>query len=132
MKIMHFITLDQGSGPVSLVQIDLPDRQCMLRIVHNARFDRVKEIDPVKAREAVDASTDLGVATTKVQREREHMITQEVLRWAAQHGCTSQGMRWGRDGEGVLFKTEADAVAWDNANGAEAVMDAPRRRRIVG
>ena len=131
MKITHFITIDQGSGPVSLVEFRTDDGTQMIRVTHRARFDKVKEVDPVAARAAVDSAHNLGNATTKVPAEHARTLTQEVLRWASANGCGSQALRWGEDGGAILFRNEAEAVAWDEGN-REAVADAvPKRRKMI-
>lgn len=132
MKFQHYITFDRGGGPVTFVQVSSDDGIHMIRITHNARFDQVKEVDPITTRNAVEAAQDLGDATTKVKPELAQRITQEMLRWASSHGCTSQGMRWGSDGVAILFRTEADAVAWTNGQVADTPEVENRRRRIMG
>ena len=131
MRITHFITIDQGSGPVSLVEFRTDEGTHMIRVTHRARFDKVKEVDPAAARAAVDGAQNLGEATTKVPAEHARTLTQEVLRWASQHGCASQALRWGGDGGAILFRNEAEACAWDEGN-REGVADAvPRRRKMI-
>lgn len=132
MKMQHYITFDRGGGPISLVEAYLEDGVHMVRITHNARYDQVKEVDPVATRQAIDSAADLGDATTKVKPELSHKISQEMLRWASAHGCTSQGMRWGQDGAAILFRTEADAVTWSSTAAPDVAEPSPRRRRIVG
>lgn len=135
MKITHVMTFDQGPGPTSLVELQTDDSLHMLRIVHNARFDKVKEVDPGATRRALDAATNLGDATTKVRPELAQGITQETLRFASTLGCTSQAMRWGEDGGGILFRSEVDAQAWSalQTNDAkQAAVEPVRRRMILG
>ena len=135
MRITHVMTFDQGSGPTSLVEIQTDDSLHMLRIVHNARFDKVKEVDPAATRRAIDAAANLGDATTKVRPDLAQQIAQETLRFASTHGCTSQAMRWGEDGSGLLFRSEVDAVAWSDLQKEKNPQSAPepvRRRMIMG
>lgn len=131
MKITHYITIDQGSGPVSLVEFRTEDGTRMIRVTHRARFDKVKEVDPVAARAAVDQASNLGNATTKVPAEHAKALTQEVLRWASAEGCTSQALRWGADGVAILFRSETDAIAWDDGNRETMAEAVPRRRRMI-
>lgn len=131
MKISHYITIDNGSGPVSFVDVERDDGQTtMLRVTHNARFDRIKEVDATTTRQAVDASTDLGSATTRVDPENAYKLSQEVLRWASQHGCTDQAMRWPEGGPAVGFRNEVEATAWDDSNYIAPVTK--RRKMILG
>lgn len=133
MKIQHYLTFDRGGGPVSLVEFHLEDGVHMIRITHNARFDRVKEVDPIATREAVDNVDSLGEATTKVTPEHSAKITQETLAWASRHGCSSQGLRWGLDGSAILFRTEADAAAWSESSAQSGEgPQATGRRWIMG
>lgn len=134
MKIVHYITLDRGSGPVSLVEITAPDgATAMLRVIHNAKFDKVTEVDAVATRRSVDAASDLGNASTKVPHELGERLAQEVLRWVLGNGGKSHALRWGEDGLALLFGTEADASAWDESNQQDMTLAEPRRRqRIVG
>jgi hypothetical protein len=46
-------------------------------------------------------------------------------------GCTSQGLRWGADGCAILFRNEAEAVAWDQGNAETTVEPQPRRRKMI-
>lgn len=131
MKITHYITFDQGSGPVSLVEFQGDEGVKMIRVTHKARFDKVKEVDPAAARAAVDGAVNLGEATTKVPSDHARTLTQEVLRWASQMGCASQGLRWGADGCAILFRNEAEAVAWDVGNDESTVDVQPRRRKMI-
>jgi hypothetical protein len=131
MRITHYITFDKGSGPVSLVEFQGDAGIQMIRVTHRAKFDRVKEVDPGAARAAVDGAANLGEATTKVPAAHAKTLTQEVLRWASQMGCTSQGLRWGADGCAILFRNEAEAVAWDQGNAETTVEPQPRRRKMI-
>lgn len=131
MKLRHYITFDRGAGPVTFIEMQNNDRLAMLRITHNAVFDRVKEVDPVTTREAINGATDLGNATTKVIYERADVITRETLNWAVQNGCDSVALRWGEDGEAIHFRKEEDAIAWDGGD-QDLATPAPKRRRVFG
>lgn len=131
MKIRHYITIDRGSGPVSFIEMEKDGVTRMLRITHDARFDRSKEVDAVATRQALSASTDLGEATTKISERIGVSLTAEVLAWCMQCGDRHASMRWDADGTGVLFQSDADAAQWD-ASTDRPVAEPPKRRRIVG
>lgn len=131
MNVRHYITIDRGTGPVSFVRVEKEGVTTMLRITHNARFDRVKEVDPIATAEAVAASTDLGSATTKVGCQVKESMTAEVLAWCARNGSRQAALRWDEDGSALFFESDAVAAAWDQSDDRPAV-DAPRRRRLMG
>lgn len=128
MKIRHYITIDKGAGPVSFVEITTDAATSMLRITHNARFDKVREVDPVGTREAIDGSSDLGTVSTRVDPSFSERLGQEVLRWASAKGCQNQALRWPDNADAIQFRHEADAIAWDAGH---RQVEAPKRRRMI-
>lgn len=130
MKIKHVITFDRGTGPVTLVELG-EDPVRMFRIVHNARFDRFKEVDLEQTRSHLASVEDIGQASTKLDKENSAIVSQEVLRWINSNGVASQAMRWTDQGEGVLFRNEEDAIAWEILN-IEPEQTVTKRRRIMG
>jgi hypothetical protein len=131
MKIRHHITIDRGSGPVSFVEMEKDGVTRMLRIMHEARFDKAKEVDTVATREALSASADLGQATTKISDRISVSLTAEVLAWCMRNGDRHPSMRWDGDGTGILFESDAAAAEWD-ASSDRPLVEPPKRRRIVG
>lgn len=134
MKIKHYITIDLGSGPVSFVELDEGAKGRMLRITHDAKFDKVVEVDADRTRAAVDGRADLGSASTRVRREHAHVLSQEVLRWIGRTSQGTQALRWKPDGEAVPFLTEEEACEWQEARDAltsAGAAPAPARRRVM-
>lgn len=131
MKIRHYLTLDTGGGPVSLVSIEVDRRERMIRITHEARFGRVMEVDPEQARAAVTASADLGMASTAVPSEHSAEIARETLAFVAGIGCRDQALRWGEGGQALLFANEEAAASWDSHHDQEHGALVRRRRRVM-
>lgn len=103
----------------------------MIRITHDARFNRVVEVPAAEARSAVATSTDLGMASTTVPADSAALISKEALAYASTLGCRNQALRWGEGGQAILFATEDEAKSWDSHHDEEHGALTRRRRRVM-
>ena len=131
MKITHYITFNTGSGPISLVSFHMAGGEKMIRITHDARYDRVIEVSAAQAREAVAKSPDLGMASTAVPAEHAAAIARDTLGFAASLGCREQALRWGEGGQALLFENEDAARGWDSHHDEEHGALTRRRARVM-
>lgn len=131
MKIRHYLTFDNGGGQTSLVSITTDNEEVMIRIMHQARFGAVCDVDPAAARAAVAQTQDLGDATTGVRPELAERLSSETLTRAASMGCRDQVLRWGKDGDGVLFADATAAQSWGQINDTDHGALTKRRRRVM-
>lgn len=131
MKITHYLTLDTGGGPTTLVSIHADGTERMIRITHQARFGRVVEVDPGEVRAAVARSPDLGMASTAVPHEHSAQIARDTLAYVSGLGCKDQALRWGEGGQALLFASEEAAASWDAHHDEEHGALTRRRRRVM-
>lgn len=139
MKITHYLTIDRGTGPVILVNIEPGEGEpeVMLRITHKAIYKRTVEVD-ADAMRAQLASVRMRTSEQALAADLQPVVGEEVAKWLTARNRRIRTMRW-KDGiHGVVINTEAEELAYDAemlklATPAEAGADAkPRRRMMMG
>ena len=132
MKITHFMTLDVGTGPVSLIEMLTSESLDMLRIVHRAPFDAVKTVDPASTRDHVAGIRGARLMSASVLEQHEDRISDEIACWCESRGVKVHRVRW-RDGSyGKILETREDLDQYDAANlGFVVAKAAPRSTRIM-
>lgn len=134
MKIKHYISLDMGRGPMSLVEIGGGEDLVMIRVSHQARYDRSAKVDPAQARAMIERLPNLRHASGTVPPEHAASLEEEVLRWMTSNmeGVTvPQALRWLDDGNALAFRTEAEAKAYDDQHGVADERPRPAKPRRV-
>ena len=127
MRITHYMTIDVGTGPVSLIEIRHDEVHDMLRITHKAAFNAVATADPEKMKAYVAGVVGAKSMNPLISPEHEEMIGDEIARWGAPFGLTVHKVRW-RDGkEGKILATREDLEQYDAANMGMATTSQPKR-----
>jgi hypothetical protein len=131
LKITHYMTLDVGTGPVSLVEIRAQNEHVMLRISHRAAFDAVKEIDPEQARAYVSGVRGARYMRDDVDPEHDDRLNDEIAKWAERRGERVYRIRWQDGRHAKILSSLADLDQFDAANAGLGVAPTPRRSSRV-
>ncbi len=132
MKITHFMTIDVGTGPVTLVEILTSESLDMLRIVHRAAFNAVGVVDPVSTKDYVAGIRGARLMSATVLEQHEDRIGDEIACWCEARGVKVHKVRW-RDGrDGKILENREDLEQYDAANvGFVSPKAAPRSTRMM-
>lgn len=125
------MTIDVGTGPVSLVEIRHGTEHHMLRIVHNAVFDAVKTVDPEATRTYVASVRGARYMQDMVALEHEARIGDEVGRWIQRMGVSAFRIRWEEGRFGKVLATREELEQYDAARSGIAPATVPRRTRRI-
>ncbi|MFZ3481760.1 hypothetical protein [Sphingomonas sp. 3-13AW] len=125
------MTLDVGTGPVSLIELKENSEHVMLRIVHNAAFDAVKSIDPVAAKAYVAGIRGARYMQDTVAPQHDLRLSDEISKWVAKWGVRVHRIRWDEGRRGVVLATPADLEQYDAAMAGIAPALAPRRSQRI-
>lgn len=140
MKINHYLTVDRGTGPISLIHIDREndEGEVMLRITHRAVFHKTAEVD-AEATRAQLASTRMNSTDQTLPVALQECVSEEVAGWLTKHNTRIRSMRWKGGIEGVMLYTTEEELTYDaemlkmtavtEAGGEPAK---PRRRMMMG
>lgn len=131
MKIVHFMTIDVGTGPVSLVEIRTGTEHAMLRIVHNAVFDAVRTVDPETTKTYVAGIRGARYMQDVVAPAHEARIGDEIARWIARFGTATFCIRWEQGRFGKVLSSRAEMEQYDAANAGLTAPAVPRRSQRI-
>lgn len=133
MNIRHYMTLDMGRGPMTLVEVgDAELGSFMLRISHKAVYNAVAEVDPTRTKAQIDALPNLSEVTDHMTRDIGIATGEMILGWLATRDRPHGALRWRDDGVALLFRTEAEAVTHDAQIGDAPPERAKRKRIMMG
>ena len=140
MKITHYLTIDRGTGPIVLINIEdgESEPEVMLRITHKAVYQRTVVVD-AEAMRAQLASVQMRTSEQTLAADLQPVVSEEVAKWLTGRNQRIRTMRW-KDGiHGVIIHTEAEELAYDAellklATLVDGGGDAPkpRRRMMMG
>lgn len=131
MKIVHFMTIDVGTGPVSLVEIRTGTEHAMLRIVHNAVFDAVRTVDPDTAKTYVAGIRGARYMQDVVAPAHEPRLEDEIMRWIERLGVGAFCIRWEQGRFGKVLASVDELEQYDAANAGLAAPTVPRRSQRI-
>lgn len=127
MKIVHFMTIDIGTGPVSLVDVRHGTEHLMLRIVHNAVFDAVRSVDPESTRSYVAGVRSPKYMQDVVAPEHEARLGDEIARYIEKWGVSTFLIRWEEGKYGRVLASREEVEQYDAANAGIAPVVVKRR-----
>ena len=120
------MTLDLGTGPVTLIEMRHRDEHTMLRVQHRAIFGSVKEVEPEQARAYVASIQGASMSDT-VSPEHESRLSDEIAKWAEPRGERVHRVRWHEGKYGKILATPEDLEHYDAANAGVAAAPVQRR-----
>lgn len=125
------MTLDVGTGPVSLVEIRHGTEHLMLRIVHNAIYDAVKSVDPDVTRNHVASVRGARYMQDVVSAEHETRLSDEIARFIEKFGVSTFRIRWEDGRYGKILATRDELEQYDAARAGLAPALVPRRSQRI-
>lgn len=131
MKIVHFMTIDVGTGPVSLVEIRSGTEHDMLRIVHNAVFDAVRSVDVAATKAYVAGIRGARYMQDVVAPEHEARLGDEIAKWIEKMGFSTFCIRWDERRYGRIMTSREDVEQYDAANAGLTPAAIPRRSERI-
>ena len=131
MKIVHFMTLDVGTGPVSLVEIRSGTEHTMLRIVHNGVFDAVRSVDPEQTKTYVAGVRGARYMQDIVAPEHEARLGDEIAKWIERLGVSTFCVRWEQGRFGRVLSSRSELEQYDAANAGLVAPVVPRRSQRI-
>lgn len=135
MKIQHYLTIDIGQGPVTLVQIFTEQGERMVRIVQQAVYKKVQEADPEKTKSYIAGLSNVRRMDQSIAKNEEETISEALSDWLSREIEAISTIRWSKSGEGIVMRTREDAIAFDliqEQHPAEANAPRKRRRMMLG
>lgn len=131
MRVLHFMTIDMGTGPVSLVELHHESESVMLRIVHNAKFDAVKVVDIEATRAYVAGVRGAKYMCDVVAPEHDDRLNDEIGRHSDRWGIEFFRIRWDRGRHGKVLSSRSELEQYDAVQAGVAKPTGPAPNECI-